>query len=421
MNALKLTTATAVAALAVGSAQAQDVFVGHLADLTGATASIGVAYADGIADAFAWYNANGGIDGTEIAFETIDYAYQAPRAVSIYQDWVSDDVVAIQGWGTADTEALIQFVAEDEIPYFSASYSGALTDPTGDAERSPEAAPYNFFYGPSYSDACRALAQWSWEDWEASGGEGTPIWVHMGADHPYPESPRQACSEYATELGFEVADQIQYSMGPADFTAQCLTLNEVGADYAYLANIAGANIAMLNSCANLGVETQFVSNVWGYDENVMRAAGAAADGVVVAVRTQSIFTDDNEAIARVQEIAGGDDYQVLSYLAGVCSAAYMVEAMRGAYEADDEVTGPGIKAYIEAQSDWVPEGLDGLCYPSTWTAEDHRGLMTVSIYQGHVDGATEGQEVADLVADGVMSLEQVGEITLERRPEWLGY
>ncbi|MEQ8966100.1 MAG: ABC transporter substrate-binding protein [Azospirillaceae bacterium] len=409
-----------------GLAAAQDIPVGHLADLTGATASIGVDYANGIADTLDWVNANGGVDGRQIDFETVDYAYQAPRAVSTYRRWTSGDgVVAIQGWGTADTEALIDFVRRDEIPYYSASYSGVLTDPTGEAPNSTKAAPFNFFYGPSYSDACRALAEWSWQDWQDSGEEGTPVWVHMGDNHPYPNSPKQACTEYAEELGFEVADPITYSLAPGDFTPQCLTLNEVEADYAYVANIAGSTISLLNSCATAETDVQFVSNVWGYDENVMKAAGQNADGVVVAVRTGSIWTDDNAGLDTVREISAqsdesGGQYRVLSYLSGVCSAMYMVEAMEIAAESGD-IAGPAIRDAMYAREDWVPEGLEDVCLPSTWTPEDHRGLMTVPIYRGRVTGSTEGRTVTELMGDGTMALEKVGQVDLPRRPEWLGY
>jgi hypothetical protein len=68
-------------------------------------------------------------------------------------------MVALQGWGTGDTEALIGFVAEDKVPVWSASYSGHLTDPTGKNPDTKKPAPYNFFYGPSYTDACRAMVQ----------------------------------------------------------------------------------------------------------------------------------------------------------------------------------------------------------------------------------------------------------------------
>lgn len=424
MTRLSLLATAALAA--AGTAAADPIPVGHLADLTGPTASIGVDYAAGITDALNWVNANGGIGGDPIEFETVDYSYQAPRAVSTYQRWVSQlDVQAIQGWGTADTEALIEFVARDQVPYYSASYSGALTDPTGAAPRSTKAAPFNFFYGPSYSDACRALVQWAADDWQTKGESRAPRWVHMGDNHPYPNSPKQACTEYAEELGFEVLEAINYTMAPGDFTPQCLTLTELGADYAYIANIAGSTISLLNSCASAGTTTQFVANVWGYDENVMKASGEAADGVVVAVRTGSIWTDTNPGLDFVREVSAlsdpsGEQYRVLSYLAGVCSAFYMAEAMEWAAE-NGGVTGENIRTAMYQRADWVPEGLEGVCYPSTWTEEDHRGLMTVAIYRGRVTGPTESNSVTELMADGTMALEKVGEITLERRPEWRGY
>ncbi len=56
------------------------------------------------------------------------------------------------GWGTADTEALTGFLAQDKIPDISGSYAAALTDPEGTSGKA-KPAPYNFFYGPSYSDA----------------------------------------------------------------------------------------------------------------------------------------------------------------------------------------------------------------------------------------------------------------------------
>ncbi|MCV6037260.1 ABC transporter substrate-binding protein, partial [Escherichia coli] len=97
-----------------------------------------------------------------------DMAYKVPVAISNYKRWVArKNMVAMQGWGTADTEALISFVTKDKVPVFSASYSGHLTDPTGKNPKTAKPAPYNFFYGASYSDACRALVKWAKEDWES--------------------------------------------------------------------------------------------------------------------------------------------------------------------------------------------------------------------------------------------------------------
>jgi len=425
MKTTLLLSATCALALTSGLAAAQDkgVPIGHIADLTGATASIGKAYAEGVADALKYVNSTG---GTKLAHETVDYAYDAPRAVATYRRWMSSlKPVAIQGWGTADTEALVDTVTKDQVPYFSASYSGALTDPNKKGPKSTKAAPYNFFYGPSYSDACRALAQWSAEDWKKKGGQGKPKWVHMGANHPYPNAPKVACSEYAQELGFDVAEPITYSMGPGDFTAQCLTLKELGVNYAYVANIAGSTTALLNACQTVGAKVQFVANVWGYDENVMKAAGQAADGVVVAVRTGSIWTDNNPGMETVRKISAmsdpsGKTYRQLSYITGICSAAYMAEAVDWAAK-NGGITGPNIKQAMYQTANWVPKGLEGVCLPSTWTPDDHRGLLRVMIYQGKVTGPTDAKDVSTLMSDGTMSLNKVAEIELPRRAEWIGY
>ncbi|MGB9392599.1 MAG: ABC transporter substrate-binding protein, partial [Xanthobacteraceae bacterium] len=274
----------AVAVLLAGAyfpAQAQQITLGHLADYTGATSDVGTPFGQGIADTFAWINKNGGINGKPVTVDTVDYGYQVPRAVAQYKKWSAGDnkVAAIVGWGTADTEALTGFLVQDQIPYLSASYAGALTDPTG-ASGKAKPAPYNFFYGPSYSDALRGMLTWAAEDWKANGKTGQPKYVHMGANHPYPNAPKEAGETLAKELGFEVLPAIQFALTPGDYSAQCLTLKSSGANYAYLGNTAGSNISVLKACKAAGVDVQFMGNVWGMDENAAKAAGDAANGVV---------------------------------------------------------------------------------------------------------------------------------------------
>ena len=54
-------------------------------------------------------------------------------------------------------------------------------------------------------------------------------------------------------------------------------------NYAFLANTTGANIALLRSCATVGVNVQFMANIWGMDEAGMKAAGKAVDGLVLVL------------------------------------------------------------------------------------------------------------------------------------------
>ncbi len=412
MKTMRIAITCAAVLAASGAAGAQDsIFVGQLMDLSGPTSGVGKVYTQGITDALAWINANGGVNGKPLNVDAIDYSYKAPQAISAYKRWTSQgDVAAIQGWGTADTEALVKFVARDEIPYFSASYSGHLTDPTGIGPETQAAAPYNFFYGPSYSDGCRALVEWARQDWDARGEAGTPRYVHMGDNHPYPNAPKKACESYATELGFEVVPTIVYSLQPGDFKAQCLTLQEAGANYAFLANTTGSNISVMKSCATVGVDVQFMANIWGYDENAMEAAGDAADGVVWVVGAAR-WGDDVPGMALVREISkmsdpSGAEPRRLHYLRGICSAFFMKEALEAA-DAAGGITGANVKAAMESRADWVPNGLEGVCLPSTWTDTDHRGTTTVKVYRGKVAGDVRG-------------MEEIYIAQLERRPEWLG-
>src|SRR5205085_507781 len=84
---------------------------------------------------------------------------------------------------TGATEARIGVAADDKVPVISASYSGHLTDPTGKNPNTKKPAPYNFFYGASYTDACRAMVQWAAGDAKAKG-IAKPKFLHTGDNHP---------------------------------------------------------------------------------------------------------------------------------------------------------------------------------------------------------------------------------------------
>ena len=404
--ASSLVAPLALSGIAFSADAADKVFVGQLMDLTGPTAFVGVPYGEGARAALQHIINEGGPLSELLEFESVDYSYKVPQAISQYKSWQSRDITAMQGWGTGDTEALIDFVARDQVPTYSASYSGHLTDPTGFNPATKKPAPYNFFYGPSYSDGCRALVQWAKEDWDASGAEGKPKLVHVGDNHPYPEAPRKACTEYAVELGFEIMPRVVVSMRPGDFKAQCLTVKNGGAHYAFLANLGPSIVSLLQSCSTVGVEAKFIANIWAGGRLTLEDAGDGADYHFVAATP---FWDDNvPGMDLVRRIAGGAGFKPHHFIRGVCSVFFMKEAMEMALAANDEITGEGIKHAMYEKEDWVPQGLEGVCIPSTWKPDDHRGTMTVNVYRGRNEG-------------GSIMIERVATTTLPRRKDWLGY
>lgn len=421
-----LGTASLAIALGVssGAANAQ-IALGHLADYSGATSDVGTPFGQGVADTFAWVNKNGGIDGKKVNVDTVDYGYQVPRAISQYKKWSggSDKVAAILGWGTADTEALTGFLADDKIPDISGSYAAALSDPTG-AGGKAKAAPYNFFYGPSYSDALRGMLTWAAEDWKAKGKPGKAKYVHMGANHPYPNAPKEAGEAIAKELGMDVLPAVQFALTPGDYSAQCLTLKNSGANYAYLGNTAGSNISVLKACKTAGADVQFMGNVWGMDENAAKAAGDAADNVVFPLRTAVAWGGNAPGMKTVMDVskmsdASGNMYRPVHYVAGVCTALYMKEAVEWAAK-NGGAAGENVKKGFYQKKAWVPAGMDGVCNPSTWTDTDHRPTTTVDIYRMKVGGTTDG-DLNDLIKKGTIKIEKVKTVELPRKNEWRGW
>ena len=405
--------AASVALSVTGQAQAQDsVFVGHLADMSGPTAFVGKSYANGIRDSLAYINAHGGIKGTKLESETIDYAYKVPQAIAAYKKWKSrKNMVAMQGWGTADTEALISFVARDKTPVFSASYSGHLTDPTGKNPHTKKPAPYNFFYGASYSDACRGLVQWAADDWKSKGEKGQPKFTHIGANHPFPNAPKAACAEYAKELGFDVLSPVVVSMKPGDFKAQCLSIKSSGSNYGYIGNLGGSVVSLAKSCNTVGVDIQFMSNIWGGDKDLFNAAGDGIKDYIFPTMTP-FWGDDAPGMKLVREISkmsdkSGKKARVHHYMRGVCGTYFMKEAMEWAKD-NGGITGENIKKGMYAKKNWVPKGLEGVCLAANWSNEDHRGINQVNIYKGNYNG-------------GDIAIEKVSQVTLKRRDDWLGY
>src|SRR3569623_1683869 len=146
-----LSTAALALAIAAFSANAQaQIAIGHLADYSGGTSDVGTPYGQAVADTFAWVNKNGGVGGKQLNVDTNDNGYQVPRAIALYKKWAAPDtkVAAIMGWGTADTEALTGFLAQDKITDMSGSYAAALSDPEGTSGKA-KPAPNTFFYGPT--------------------------------------------------------------------------------------------------------------------------------------------------------------------------------------------------------------------------------------------------------------------------------
>ncbi|MCL5965838.1 MAG: ABC transporter substrate-binding protein [Deltaproteobacteria bacterium] len=373
--------------LAAGAVFAADIKVGHLADLTGPTSSVGNPYAKGVQDYKDWVNAHGGIDGKKIDMQMFDYAYDKNKAINQYKKYVEEKVVAIQGWGTGDTEALTGFVAQDKIPYISASYSAHLTNPAK--------APYNFFIAADYSTQLRAGLKYIKDNWKE---KRAPKVAFIYPNVPYGIAPIKAGKEYAKEIGFEVVGDENVDLKAIEANSQMLSLKSKGADFAWIGGTTPSTAVILKDAKKLGLKTKFFVNLWGNDEDLFKMAGDAAEGTL-GLQAASIYGENVPGMKLIKEITKGQ-YQNTHYIRGWVSMMVLCEALKIA-DKKGQLNGPGVKAALESLKNFDTGGLTAKI---TITPKDHRPNMTAKIYE---------------YEKGKLVLKK--NIELPRKAEWLGF
>jgi branched-chain amino acid transport system substrate-binding protein len=360
-------------------ASAADVKLGSLNDMTGATSDVGKDYALGIGEAIHYVNDTGGINGKKIKLFQFDYGYRIPEALTKYNLYKRLKCIAVLGWGTGDTEALAPTVARDKMPYVSASYSGHLGN--------PEKTPYNLFFAPDYSTQARGLIQ-AWYDnvWKknAEFGKRKPrlaFSYHIAV--PFANSSVPAGKDQASILGFEVGSDQNVTLTAIDTKSQILALKEFNPDVVYHSNTVMSVAATLRDAYQLGLKSDHLIQNWGFDENLIKIAGPAAEGAY-GCAPWAFFGQDVKLMDKVVEYAKRYnpgvplENRTIHTQQAYASTLGMVEAMRRADKAGD-LTGEGIlRKGFETMRDYEI-GL-GMA-PVSFTATDHRPMSLVRVYQ----------------------------------------
>jgi branched-chain amino acid transport system substrate-binding protein len=378
----------ASAFLFAGVAFSADVIkVGHLADLTGPTGEVGKPYAQGVQDYKNWVNAHGGINGKQIDMAMFDYAYNKDKAVNQYKKYKEEGVVAIQGWGSGDTEALSATTGIDKIPYISASYSAHLTD--------PKKTPYNFFCAADYTTGLRAGLKYLKDNWKE---KRAPKVIFIYPNVPYGIAPIKGGKEYAKELGFEVLSDEIVDLKAIEANSQMLSVKNKGADFGWIGGTTNSAAVIIKDAKKLGLKTKFFVNIWGADETTPKLAAGAEEGTLVMAGSP-LYGGKVAGMKQLMQITKNQP-QITHYIRGYTSMMVLTEALKRA-DKKGKITGVTVREALESLKDFDTQGLT----PSkiTFTATDHRPHTTVNIME---------------FQKGKLVLKK--SIELPRKAEWLG-
>ena len=346
----------------------KDIVIGVLADLTGATADVGRPYNEGMLAYIENLNASGGIKGRKISAISEDYAYKVPNAEEKYKKYVQAGAIAIEGWGTGDSEALRTKVKGDELPFMSASYAEVLTD--------PKQSPYNFVVAPTYSDQMRiALDQIAAADPAAQ----VAVFHH---DSPFGNAPVADGQQWIKDKGYKLGYK-DYAMkgGATDYVGLLQQAKDQGAKFIVIQNVSSPAATVARDVAAQKLDMKIVCLNWCSDELFIKLAGPAAEGhwMVQPFAPPGVAKPGHEAVRAFAKSKGLDlDAQGLHFVQGWYTMHVMAKGLEKVVADGKDVTGPNLRAALETMD---PVDTGGVIGPVHFSADSHRGATAAGVYK----------------------------------------
>lgn len=344
----------------------QTIKIGGIFDVTGATGDVGAPYAEAVRDYIAYVNKHGGVNGKKIELIDVDYQYKIPQAVSAYKEMVSKGVIAILGWGTGDTEAMAPMIANDKIPYISASYSEHLVF---------EKTPYNFVGATTYSDQARLALKWIKDNWNDKSRNPKVALIYN--DTGFGRSPIQDAEEFAKKIGVDIVDKQIVGLKDLDATTQLLNMQKKAPDFAIIQQTTMATSTILKDAKKLGLKTKFIGLNWTFSEKLLEQAGSAVEGYY-AVMPFAFWHETNvkgvQFMHKVRkEVKGKEDAQPVNYTQGFIAAYLLVEALK---KAGNNLTGENIKKVLESNT----FDMMDLCAPISYKPNLRKPNISAKMY-----------------------------------------
>ena len=357
----------------------KEIVIGLQCDRTGATQTVGVNLCPGYHDYIALVNSKGGVEGYKIRAAEIDTEFKVPQAMEAYERHKKEGAVLISLYGTPQTQALSQKLAEDHIPGTSPGFGVA-------AAANGIRYPFLFPIAATYYSQGAAAVKFV-KDQLGGSLKGKKI-AYLFYDNPSGKEPMPVLEELSRLEGFELRT---FAVPPpgVEMGAQALDIAQrYRADFV-IAHLFGRSPSVsIKELKRAGYPLRkVVAFVWGAAEADIEAAGGfgVAEGYY-AMQFAGVGPDYPvlDEIREMYKKQGKEPSKEMAstvyYNRGVLIAAVQVEAIRNALKAKpgQKITGADVKAGMEKIKGFT---LNGLVPPLEITSADHEGGGWVQIFQ----------------------------------------
>ena len=240
----------------------ETITLGFLTDQSGSLSILGVPLLAGSQAYWDSVNAEGGVAGMyPVEFETGDTKDEPATTVTEYQRLKDDVVMFAEVLSTPPTQALLEFLEEDNIVAVPGSLAGAWA---GERRLLPN--------GTAYQYEMINLADWFVN--ESGLGDLDSVACSVAVDDLYGEEGMAGLEYAADALGFELVEKATIARGDTDFTALVGDLNGAGCEVVYAVTVATEQNGILGQALGDGFEPVWLGALPSY---ISLFAGGAPD------------------------------------------------------------------------------------------------------------------------------------------------
>ena len=362
-------------------AQQKEILIGEQCDRTGPTQLVGNTLCPAIQDYVDLINSKGGIGGYKIVVNELDNQYQVPPAIEEYERQKQMGMVSTLLYGTPQTLALNEKMAQDHIPGTSPGFGSAAAANGGKYQ-------YLFPIAATYWSQGAGAVQFV-KDKLGGSLKGKKI-AYIYYDNPAGLEPMPVLKELQQIEGFELRT---FAVPPPglEMGAQMLDIAQRYRPDFVISHLFGRapSVAIKEYKRNGYPLSKVISFVWGSSEADVEAAGgwAIAEGyhTIQFAGVGEDYPVLKEIVAMYQKAGKPAPAPMKSsvyYNRGILGIAVHIEAIRNALTltGGKPPTGQDVKKGFEMIHD---VSLGGLLPPLKITPTDHEGGGWVQVFQVH--------------------------------------
>jgi len=260
---------TAAALCVAAAASAQPIKIANIVELSGAGATSGTNFKNGVELAIKEINASGGILGRKIEWTTADTQSNPGVAKGLATKAVDDGVFAV--FGPVFSGSILVSMAETrkaEVPNFTGGEAAAITK---------QGNPYIFRTSFTQDTAMPKVARYVAQGLKAK----TVALIFVNND--FGKGGRDALIKALEPLGAKVTTEISTDQNQVDFSAAVLRAKQANTDVVFCYTNEEESARLLRELRKQGVTKPIVGETVLTSQKVIELAGEAANGAVAHV------------------------------------------------------------------------------------------------------------------------------------------